>query len=148
MATSSVSMRSSRRKRKFNSDINVVPYIDVMLVLLIIFMVASPITNPGVIDLPTAAKSNLPPTEYIEVALKADTTATIKLRGTQGASPIQTVGGHADLLQQLEQLHNSQPELPLMVSASKDIRYEEVIRIVSDAKKIGIDRVGLATATK
>jgi len=138
------SMRGGRR-RKFKSEINVVPYIDVMLVLLVIFMVAAPITNPGVIDLPTAAKSNLPPSEYIEIALKADTTATITVRGQKGGSHTESAGGHSILLQKLEQLHGSQPTLPLMISASKDIKYEEVIRTISDAKKIGIDRVGLAT---
>jgi biopolymer transport protein ExbD len=54
------SMRG-HRSRKFKADINVVPYIDVMLVLLVIFMVAAPLTNPGVINLPTAEKSSLPP---------------------------------------------------------------------------------------
>ncbi|HEX7633793.1 MAG TPA: biopolymer transporter ExbD, partial [Noviherbaspirillum sp.] len=61
------SMRGGR-SRKFKSEINVVPYIDVMLVLLVIFMVATPVSNPGVINLPTAAKSSLPPTEYIQIA--------------------------------------------------------------------------------
>lgn len=140
----STSMRGNRR-RKFKAEINVVPYIDVMLVLLVIFMVAAPITNPGVIDLPTAAKSNLPPTEYIEIALKADTSATITVRGQKGGAKTETAGGHALLLEKLDQLHGDQPTLPLMISASKDIKYEEVIRTISDAKKIGIDRVGLAT---
>ncbi|MGB6055049.1 MAG: biopolymer transporter ExbD [Burkholderiaceae bacterium] len=148
MATQfSGSMRGGRR-RKFKSEINVVPYIDVMLVLLVIFMVAAPITNPGVIDLPTAAKSNLPPSEYIEIALKADTTATIAVRGPGRSSASDTVGGRAGLLQKLEQLHAEQPTLPLMISANKDIKYDEVIKTISDAKKIGIDRVGLATATR
>jgi biopolymer transport protein TolR len=138
------SMRGNRR-RKFKSEINVVPYIDVMLVLLVIFMVAAPITNPGVIDLPTAAKSNLPPTEYIEIALKADTSATITVRGQNGGAKPETAGGRALLLEKLEQLHADQPNMPLMISASKDIKYEEVIRAISDAKKLGIDRVGLAT---
>ncbi|HTN66241.1 MAG TPA: biopolymer transporter ExbD [Burkholderiaceae bacterium] len=145
MASSfSGSMRGGRT-RKFKSEINVVPYIDVMLVLLVIFMVAAPITNPGVIDLPTAAKSNLPPTEYIEIALKADTTATITVRGTPGGGSAETAGGRASLVQKLEQLHADRPGLPLMISASKDIKYEEVIRTISDAKKLGIERVGLAT---
>jgi len=148
MATQfSGSMRGGRR-RKFKAEINVVPYIDVMLVLLVIFMVAAPITNPGVIDLPTAAKSNLPPSAYIEVALKADTSATIALRGAGHGNTSDTVGGHAGLLQKLEQLHAEQPTLPLMISANKDIKYEEVIKTISDAKKIGIERVGLATATR
>jgi biopolymer transport protein TolR len=145
MATPFSSSMRGNRRRKFKSEINVVPYIDVMLVLLVIFMVAAPITNPGVIDLPTAAKSNLPPTEYIEIALKADTSATITVRGQKGGAKTETAGGRALLLEKLEQLHQNQPDMPLMISASKDIKYEEVIRAISDAKKLGIDRVGLAT---
>ena len=139
------SMRGGRG-RKFKSEINVVPYIDVMLVLLIIFMVAAPITNPGVINLPTAAKSALPPTEYIQITLKPDTTATISLSGGKGASgQPEKVGGRSALMQKLRTMHGSNPDLPVMISADKDIKYDEVIQVISEAKKIGITRVGLAT---
>ncbi len=139
------SMRGGR-SRKFKSEINVVPYIDVMLVLLIIFMVAAPITNPGVINLPTAAKSALPPTEYIQIALKADTTATISVNGGKGGSSAQEkVGGRSALMQKLRTMHGANPDLPVMISADKDIKYDEVIQVISEAKKIGITRVGLAT---
>jgi len=139
------SMRGGR-SRKFKSEINVVPYIDVMLVLLVIFMVAAPLTNPGVINLPTAAKSALPPTEYIQVSLKPDTTATIALSGGKGGNGQQEkVGGRSALVQKLRTLHAANPELPVMISADKDIKYDEVIQVISEAKKIGINRVGLAT---
>ncbi|HEY8606693.1 MAG TPA: biopolymer transporter ExbD [Noviherbaspirillum sp.] len=134
------------RSRKFKSEINVVPYIDVMLVLLVIFMVAAPLTNPGVIDLPTAAKSNLPPTEYIQISLQPDTSATIGINGQNGggAQP-EKVGGRAALMQKLRAMHEKNGKLPVMISADKDIKYDEVIQVISEAKKIGIDRVGLAT---
>ena len=139
------SMRGGRG-RKFKSEINVVPYIDVMLVLLIIFMVAAPLTNPGVINLPTAAKSALPPTEYIQIALKPDTTATISINGGKGGSAQpEKVGGRSALVQKLRTMHGANPELPVMISADKDIKYDEVIQVISEAKKIGITRVGLAT---
>ena len=68
------------------------------------------------------------------------------MRGQKsGGGSAETVGGRASLMQKLEQLHADQPDLPLMISASKDIKYEEVIRTISDAKKLGIERVGLAT---
>ncbi len=143
MATGS--MRGGRG-RKFKSEINVVPYIDVMLVLLIIFMVAAPLTNPGVIDLPTAAKSNLPPTEYIQIALKPDASATIGVNRQRGAStPPEQTGNRNDLMQRLRALHDADPEMPVMISADKDIKYDEVIQVISEAKKLGINRVGLAT---
>jgi len=138
------SMRGGRG-RKFKSEINVVPYIDVMLVLLVIFMVAAPLTNPGVINLPTAAKSALPPTDYIQISLKPDTSATIGISGPKSGGRDEKVGGRSALLQKLRALHDADPELPVMISADKDIKYDEVIQVISEAKKIGINRVGLAT---
>ena len=139
------SMRGGRG-RKFKSEINVVPYIDVMLVLLVIFMVAAPLTNPGVINLPTAAKSALPPSEYIQISLKADTSATITVSGQKnGSAREETVGGRSALLQKLRTMHDANPELPVMIAADKDIKYDDVIQVISEAKKIGITRVGLAT---
>ena len=133
------------RSRKFKSEINVVPYIDVMLVLLIIFMVATPMTNPGVINLPTAAKSSLPPTEYIQISLKPDTSATIGIVGQKSASQAEKVGGRSGLLQKLRAMHEANPDMPVMISGDKDIKYDEVIQVISEAKKLGITRVGLAT---
>ncbi|MDY7580000.1 ExbD/TolR family protein [Herbaspirillum sp. RTI4] len=134
------------RPRKFKSEINVVPYIDVMLVLLIIFMVAAPITNPSVINLPNAGKSNVPPTSYVNIALKPDSKATISVSGPQkGNSGTQTASSRSDLVRKLSDLHEDNPDLPVMVSADKDIKYDEVIQVLSEAKKLGISRVGLAT---
>ncbi len=138
------SMRGGRG-RKFKSEINVVPYIDVMLVLLVIFMVAAPLTNPGVINLPTAAKSALPPTEYIQISLQADTSATIGINGQKSGGQPEKVGGRGALMQKLRIMHDAQPDMPVMISADKDVKYDEVIQVISEAKKIGISRVGLAT---
>ncbi|NEX60259.1 ExbD/TolR family protein [Noviherbaspirillum galbum] len=139
------SMRGGRG-RKFKAEINVVPYIDVMLVLLVIFMVAAPLTNPGVINLPTAAKSALPPTEYIQISLRPDTSATIGVNGQKsGGGKEEKVPGKAQLLQKLRSLHEANPDMPVMISGDKDIKYDEVIQIISEAKKLGISRVGLAT---
>ncbi len=134
------------RTRKFKSDINVVPYIDVMLVLLVIFMVAAPLTNPGVINLPTAEKSALPPAEYIQIALRPDAAATIGINGRKGgAGKPEVARDRADLLQKLRTLHENSPDLPVMISGDKESRYDDVIQIISQAKKMGISRVGLAT---
>ncbi|MFL9923196.1 ExbD/TolR family protein [Herbaspirillum lusitanum] len=139
------SMRGGRT-RKFKSEINVVPYIDVMLVLLIIFMVAAPITNPSVINLPTAGKSSLTPADYIEIALKPNTQATIRINGPKGGGKkAETVTGKTDLSERLQALHNDNPDLPVMISADKEIKYDEVVQVISEAKKQGIARVGLAT---
>lgn len=145
MSFSSGSMRGGRT-RKFKSEINVVPYIDVMLVLLVIFMVAAPLTNPGVINLPNAAKSTLPPTEYIRIDLRPDTSATLTIAGSKGGkAETETAANRTVLAQKLQAIHADRPELPVMISADKNIKYDEVIQAISEAKKLGIERVGLAT---
>jgi biopolymer transport protein TolR len=139
------SMRGGR-PRQFKSEINVVPYIDVMLVLLIIFMVAAPLTNPGVINLPKAEKSALPPPEYIQITLKADSAATIGVTGQKdGNGETETAGDRPALIEKLRALHGQNADMPVMISAEKDIKYDEVIQVISEAKKLGIGRVGLAT---
>ena len=146
MASSTSGSMRGGRSRKFKSEINVVPYIDVMLVLLIIFMVAAPLTNPGVINLPTAEKSALPPTEYIQIALRLDTAATIGIIAQKGGNEKpETAANRAALIKKLRAIHEENPELPVMISAEKDVKYDDVIQVISEAKKFGINRVGLAT---
>jgi len=138
MATS---MRSGR-SRKFKSEINVVPYVDVMLVLVVILMVAAPMTNPSVINLPNAGQSTLAPTDYLEIAIKPDGTITV---GKHGETKTESGTSRADLVERLRQLHAAGPDLPLLIAADKEIKYDEVIQMIAAAKKVGISRVGLAT---
>lgn len=139
------------RKRKFKAEINVVPYIDVMLVLLVIFMAVAPMTNPSVINLPTAGKSTQPPTDYIEIALSVDALASISINSKNAVNGVhqqEAKESNLDrktLMQRLKEFHTQKPDLSVMVSADKDIKYDEVIQVISEAKKLGINRVGLAT---
>ncbi len=134
------------RSRKFKSEINVVPYIDVMLVLLVIFMVVAPLTTPGIVDLPTAEKSTRPPTEYIQIMLRPDAESKIGIKQQQGGGGhTETVASRTELMHKLRDLHNRNPKYPVLIAADKASRYEDVIRVISDAKKMGISRVGLAT---
>ena len=137
MTTSS--MRGTRT-RKFKSEINVVPYIDVMLVLLIIFMVVAPLTTPSTIDLPKAGRSTQPPTDYIEIELKADGSASIGIHGQS----YDKARARADLMKRLVAIHSKHPDLPLMISADKNIKYDEVVQTIAQAKESGIARVGLS----
>jgi biopolymer transport protein TolR len=139
MAQSS-SLRGGRT-RKFKAEINVVPYIDVMLVLLVIFMVVAPLSTPSMINLPKAGKSSQPPTEYLEIELKPDGSATVGIHGKK----TQTTNKREELGTRLKELHEKYPELPLMISADKDIKYDEVVQTISQANKTGISRVGLST---
>ncbi|MBR6001215.1 MAG: biopolymer transporter ExbD [Oxalobacter sp.] len=138
-------MRGGRRKR-LRSEINVVPYIDVMLVLLVIFMVCAPIANLGNVDVPTAEKTSAPPDTFIQVSLRPDVSAEIGIH--QPGKPdtgFQNVPDHDALMRQMQQLHAEHPDMPVLIAADKNIIYNEVIQVISDAKKMGIKRVGLAT---
>lgn len=143
MASFSSSLRGGRG-RKFKSDINVVPYIDVMLVLLIIFMVVPPANSPSVINLPSAEKSALPPDEYIQIVLKPNATLSIGVNGKASSTP-QDMPNRAALLRELRGMHEEHPEYPVMIAGDKESKYDDVIQLISEAKKMGINRVGLAT---
>ena len=143
MASFSSSMRGGRG-RKFKSEINVVPYIDVMLVLLIIFMVVPPANSPSVINLPSAEKSALPPDDYIQVVLKPNATLSIGVNGKTSTR----AAGHAEPHRpaaRAAHLHADHPEYPVMIAGDQDSKYDDVIQLISEAKKMGINRVGLAT---
>jgi biopolymer transport protein TolR len=143
MAFSSSSLRGARG-RKFKSEINVVPYIDVMLVLLIIFMVIPPANSPSVINLPTAQKSALPPDNYIQIVIKPNNSLSIGINGKNAARQ-QEVASRTALLRRLRELHGDNPDYPVMISGDRDSKYDDVIQLISEAKKMGITRVGLAT---
>ena len=137
---------SRRRRSRPVAQINVVPYIDVMLVLLVIFMVVAPVTNPGVVDLPTAERTALPPSDYIQISLRPDVSAEIGIhRPGKGRDVFDSVPDKDALMQNLQILHAENPDLPVLIAADKNIIYNEVIQVISDAKKMGIKRVGLAT---
>ena len=138
------SMRGGR-PRKFKSEINVVPYIDVMMVLLVLFMVSAPLTNPSVINLPNAEKSATPPTEYIEITLKPDQETSVRINGQKSGTSVAETVLRNGLKRKLQALHDDQPDMPVMIAAHKDIKYDEVIQVISEAKMLGINRVGLAT---
>ncbi len=139
------------RKRKLKAEINVVPYIDVMLVLLVIFMVCAPMTNPSVINLPTAGQSTQPPADFIEVTLRPDGPPVISINskignnGNNRQEAKETLQDKQQLLQRLREYHQAKPELAVLISADKGLIYDEVVQVIAEAKKIGIQRVGLAT---
>lgn len=147
MASSFSSGMRGGRARKFKSEINVVPYIDVMLVLLVIFMVVAPMQNPQVINLPNAAKSTQPPSQYILVSVKADGSASVSLKNKDGAASEEasTLPSRDALFKALKALHAENAEHAVMIAADRDVKYDEVIQVISHARKLGIQRVGLAT---
>lgn len=143
MAFSSSSLRNGRG-RKLKSEINVVPYIDVMLVLLIIFMVTPPANNPSVINLPAAERSALPPDDYIQIQIQPNAEITIGVQG-KNSSPQVREPNRGAVIERLRGLHDEHPDYPVLIAGDKDSKYDDVIQLISEAKKMGINRVGLAT---
>ena len=136
-------MRGGRR-RKFKSEINIVPYIDVMLCLLIIFMVLPSSNNPSSVDLPHAEKAVRPPDAYIQVTVKPNGALSIGIAGKNAEAP-ETEPNRDALVRKLRQIHEANPEYPVLIAGDKESKYDDVIQLISEAKKLGITRVGLAT---
>lgn len=139
----SSSMRGGRR-RKFKAEINVVPYIDVMLVLLIIFMAVPANEAPSVVNLPRAEKSALPPDTYIQISIEPGNRLSIGVHGKVKVAQDE-VADRSALLQRLQALHDENPDYPVLIAGDRESKYDDVIQLISEAKKMGINRVGLAT---
>ncbi|HJV00307.1 MAG TPA: ExbD/TolR family protein [Burkholderiaceae bacterium] len=144
MASSFNSSMRGGRGRKLKSEINVVPYIDVMLVLLIIFMVMPSSNNPSVVNLPNAEKTTRPPDDYIQVVIKPNGALSIGVQGKDPDAP-ETAPNREALVRKLRTLHDAHPEFPVLIAGDKESKYDDVIQLISEAKKMGINRVGLAT---
>ncbi|MDR7050002.1 biopolymer transport protein TolR [Duganella sp. 3397] len=137
------SMRGGRG-RKLKSEINVVPYIDVMLCLLIIFMVMPSANDASVVDLPHAEKSTKPPSDYVQIVIKPNGALSIGVKGKDADAP-ETAPSRDALVKKLRTLHEEHPDYPVLISGDKESKYDDVIQLISEAKKMGITRVGLAT---
>ena len=111
-----------RRPRKAMAEINVVPYIDVMLVLLIIFMVAAPLIQPGQIDLPSVGQALNPTVAPLEVRIRKD--GTILLVDRQRGGQEQPVARDR-LLPAVRSIQAAHPEQAVVISADKNLKYEE-----------------------
>jgi biopolymer transport protein TolR len=130
-----------RRHRRLMNQINVVPYIDVMLVLLVIFMVTAPLMNPGVIDLPSIGRAAAPPTQPIEVMIRANGSLAYVDRQVSGAQ--RAVGGPEELMGVIRQKLAVRPDQPVVISADKSVRYEAVMEVMDLLQRNQVKRVGL-----
>ncbi|MEY3573040.1 MAG: biopolymer transporter ExbD [Burkholderiaceae bacterium] len=129
-----------RRRHRMMSEINVVPYIDVTLVLLIIFMVTAPMIVTGAIDLPTVGKTSAEPPTAIEVIIRKD--GSHHLRKREAGAKEQEVA-KTQLTEGVRAL-NPQPETPIIVLAEREVRYELVAQALAQLQAAGVGRVGLA----
>jgi biopolymer transport protein TolR len=126
------------RSRRAMADINVVPYIDVMLVLLIIFMVAAPLINPGQIDLPQAAQKLDPAVAPLEVRVRQDGDLYVVDRNR---SPDEQ---RVDRGQLVEFLRGAQrADQAVVIAGDRSVRYEEVLKVLDLLQQNRVKRVGL-----
>jgi len=123
------------------NQINVVPYIDVMLVLLVIFMVTAPLMNPGVIDLPTIGKASAPPAQPIEISIRASGALSYIDRDLSNAE--RPLKDRDELLKVIKSKQAKKPDQPVVISADKDVKYEAVMQVMDLLQQNRVKRVGL-----
>ena len=122
------------------SEINMVPFIDVMLVLLIIFMVTAPLITTGVVDLPSVGASKAKPKTVIELVVGLDERVKIKVDGQAEPQPVSI----AQLAARVKQVQQGDKDVPVVISAEKNVKYDAVVRVMDKLQQAGVQRVGLS----
>ena len=145
-------INSRGRGRRTISEINMVPFIDVMLVLLIIFMVTAPLITPSMIALPKVGKASGQPQNPIQIMISKDETVQIKFKKDASFSTVaSTVANVAsDILKLEPQVKSAAPgeqTVPVVISADKSIQYETVVQVMDKLQKAGVVRIGLSVQT-
>jgi biopolymer transport protein TolR len=126
------------------ADINVVPYIDVMLVLVVILMVSAPFVNPSLVELPSVGKSTRAPDAPLEVIVKADGSLLLRDRAPGAAAGGQPVPVELpQLLATVKERQKSRPDTPVVIAGDKKAHYESVTRVLDALYKGNVRRVGL-----
>ena len=129
------------RQRRLKNEIIVVPYIDVMLVLLVIFMVATPMMSTGSVELPSTGTAPQKPDKYYKIQIEAD--GLLTFFDTEGKET-----KLRDTRQLREQLSTLKKEDAVLIAGDKTVQYQRVIEALDEVKKQGFSRVGLETGIK
>ncbi|HEY8249071.1 MAG TPA: biopolymer transporter ExbD [Burkholderiales bacterium] len=135
-----------RKKRGPVHEINVVPYVDVMLVLLVIFMVTAPLVTPAVIDLPTVDKASAPRLVPLEIFVKSDQGLVVRQRDARGGVVNEQSLSRAQLPGFIKSLKNK-GDLSVLIGGDKNARYESVLQVMDELRKHGVQKVGLQVKT-
>ena len=133
-----LSHRGSSRRRTIN-EINMVPFIDVMLVLLIIFMVTAPLITTGVVDLPSVGKSQQRPEHVVEVVVGSDEKLRLRIDAKDG-QPVAL----RDLARKVLDAQAGNSNTPVVISADRSVKYEAVVKVMDSLQRAGVLRVGLS----
>ena len=134
----SMSSRSGSRRRSMN-EINMVPFIDVMLVLLIIFMVTAPMLTPSSVNVPSVGKGAKVPKTRADVIVDKDGSIRFKADGNERTVPLQNLGATAK-----NWLKDQPEDTPVLISADKNVSYDAVMKAMSALQQAGVARVALA----
>ncbi|MCB1935291.1 MAG: protein TolR [Nitrosomonas sp.] len=134
-----------RIKRQLKNEINVVPYIDVMLVLLIIFMITAPMINPAQIELPQIGKSSSAPATPLEVIIKPDNSLALRDRAQTGT---ESTVSQQQLIDAIKQKQAQNADQPVVIAADKSVRYEEVIKVMDILQQYQVQKIGLLAQPK
>jgi biopolymer transport protein TolR len=135
------------KRRAPMHEINVVPYVDVMLVLLVIFMVTAPLVTPGIIDLPTVDKASRPRLVPLEVFVKSDSALVVRQRDAAGAIVSERTVARGELAGFLKRARRNNEELSVLIGGDKNARYEAVLAVMDELRKHGVQKVGLQVRT-
>ncbi len=128
------------RQRRLMNQINVVPYIDVMLVLLVIFMVTAPMIQTGSVDLPTVGKSAAPPVAPLEVIIRADQSVALRDR-SRGDDEVSME--RSELAAKIRVAQQANPEQGVLIAADRSVRYEAVLDVMDELQKQQVAKIGL-----
>ena len=139
-------LSSRGRGRRTISEINMVPFIDVMLVLPIIFMVTAPLITPSMIALPKVGKAAKQPLSPIQVLISKDETVQIKIKTDSMVSNVRNVAGDIVKMEPAVKAVDEQA-VPVVISADKSIKYETVVQVMDALQRAGVSRVGLSVQT-
>ncbi len=139
------SMKARGRGRRTINEINMVPFIDVMLVLLIIFMVTAPLITPSMIALPKVGQAAAQPAKPIQVLVDASERIEIRVDGPAQPATLASVGDAVKRLQPTPP-QGEQPA-PVVISADKSIKYETVVAVMDALNKAGVARIALSVQT-
>ena len=130
---------SSRgRGRRTISEINMVPFIDVMLVLLIIFMVTAPMITPSMVDLPSVGKAAKQPDQVVQVVIQKDERLELVSNGKTDSATLGSVAAH------VKRLVGDGTNTAVVISAERTVQYEAVVKVMDSLQRAGIARVGLS----
>lgn len=134
-------VRRGRRRNRLVNEINVVPYIDVMLVLLVIFMVTAPFVPTATIELPTVGAAKSRPEAFVEVVVEQTGSMTVRTHNLP--QRMERRATSEQLIDTISEMVGGNAALPVVISGDREVRYEAILGVMDQLQQKGVQRVGL-----